>query len=49
MIFKGLKSEGKSQNYRGVPLEWFYGDGVILDFRHKNPGELITVKDSKKL
>jgi kynurenine formamidase len=30
------------------PLEWFYGDGVILDFRHKNPGELIAVKDLKE-
>jgi kynurenine formamidase len=30
------------------PLEWFYGDGVILDFRHKNPRELIAVKDLKE-
>jgi kynurenine formamidase len=27
------------------PLEWFYGDGVVLDFRHKERGGLITVED----
>jgi kynurenine formamidase len=27
------------------PLEWFYGDGVVLDFRHKERGALIDVND----
>ncbi len=31
-----------------IPLEWFFGDGVLLDFRHKGDGERITVKDLKK-
>ncbi|MCA1959722.1 MAG: cyclase family protein [Desulfomonile sp.] len=31
-----------------VPLEWCYGDGVLLDFRHKADGERITVDDVKK-
>jgi kynurenine formamidase len=42
----GKTSEGKpARTIDEVPLEWFYGDGVILDFRHKKPGEPITVKD----
>jgi kynurenine formamidase len=28
-----------------VPLEWCFGPGVILDFRHKADGERITAKD----
>jgi len=28
-----------------VPLEWCFGDGVLLDFRHKPDGSLITVAD----
>ncbi len=30
-----------------IPLEWCYGDGVILDFRQKGDGERITVDDVK--
>jgi len=42
----GKESEGKpAKTIDEVPLEWFHGDGVLLDFRHKKPGELITVKD----
>lgn len=25
----------------GIPLEWCFSDGVVLDFRHKQPGERI--------
>ena len=25
----------------GIPLEYCYGDGVILDFRHKEPGAVL--------
>ena len=28
-----------------LPLEWFYGPGVVLDLRHKRPRELIEVAD----
>jgi kynurenine formamidase len=31
-----------------IPLEWCFNDAVILDFRHKDDGERITVKDVKK-
>jgi kynurenine formamidase len=31
-----------------VPLEWFFGDGVLLDFRHKGDGEKITAEDVEK-
>ena len=30
-----------------LPLEWFYGDGVVLDMRHKPDGGLITSEDVK--
>jgi kynurenine formamidase len=28
-----------------IPLDWCFNDGVILDFRHKQDGERITIKD----
>ena len=28
-----------------IPLEWCYGDGVVLDLRHKNTGDWITAND----
>jgi kynurenine formamidase len=28
-----------------VPLEWCYGDGVVLDLTHKKDGEFITKQD----
>lgn len=28
-----------------IPLEWFYGDGVILDMTHRKRGEYISVHD----
>jgi len=31
-----------------IPLEWCFGDGVLLDFRHKANGERITVADVEK-
>lgn len=30
-----------------VPLEWCYGDGVVLNLIHKKPGDLINVEDVK--
>ena len=39
-------SEGKpSKSVDQVPLEWCFGPGVILDMRHKAPGEEITPQD----
>jgi kynurenine formamidase len=32
-----------------IPLEWCYGDGVVLDFTYKKKGELIEVKDLKEV
>ncbi len=42
----GPTSEGKpSKTIDQVPLEWCYGDGVVLDLTHKGPGEIIQIKD----
>lgn len=39
-------SEGKpSKTIDKVPLEWCYGDGVVLDFHHKRKGEGISVQE----
>lgn len=29
----------------GIPIEYCYGDGVVLDVSHKGPGDEITVED----
>ena len=42
----GPVCEGKkAKTIDEVPLEWCYGDGVVLDLRHKKPGESITAED----
>ena len=42
-------SEGKkSRTIDEMPLEWFYGDGVVLDMRHKPRGSAVTVDDFKE-
>src|SRR5262245_50146329 len=28
-----------------LPLEWFFGDGVVLDMRQKEDGDAVTVAD----
>lgn len=39
-------SEGKpARTIDELPLEWFYGDGVVLDLRHKKSGEATTIED----
>ncbi len=41
-------SEGKkARTIDEMPLEWFYGDGVVLDMRHKPRGSAVTVDDLK--
>jgi len=43
-----ITSEGKaSRTIDEMPLEWFFSDGVVLDLRHKKPGEETTVEDIK--
>ncbi|KUO71270.1 MAG: hypothetical protein APF77_19700 [Clostridia bacterium BRH_c25] len=42
----GPLSEGKpSKTIDEVPLEWCVGPGVVLDMRHKQPGDEILVED----
>jgi len=42
-------SEGKkAKTIDEVPLEWCYGDGVVLDFHEKQRGERITAHELKK-
>ena len=42
-------SEGKkAKTIDRIPLEWCYGNGVVLDFRRKKDGELITIADLEK-
>jgi kynurenine formamidase len=39
-------SEGRpAKTIDEVPLDWCYGDGVVLDLRHKAHGEAIEVSD----
>jgi len=35
----------KASTIDEIPLEWCFNDGVVLDFRHKNDGERIRIKD----
>ena len=39
------RGKERSMTIDEVPLDWFYGPGVILDFTHKQPGEPITKED----
>jgi len=42
----GTKCEGrKPKTIDEIPLEWCYGDGVLLNFYNKKPGEEITKQD----
>ena len=44
----GTKCENKKpKTIDEIPLEWCYGDGVLLDFSNKEPGEEITEQDTK--
>lgn len=35
----------KSKTIDQIPLEWCYGDGVVLDMKHKKPGTSISKED----
>ncbi len=42
----GTKSEGRaSKSINELPLEWCFSDGVVLDFTHRLPGEVISRQD----
>jgi len=42
----GPTSEGEpAKTIDEIPLEWCFGDGVVLDLTHKKRGELISAKD----
>ncbi len=42
-------SEGKqARTIDQMPLEWYYGDGVVLDVRHKPRGSAVTIDDFKE-
>ena len=44
----GTRSEGRaSKTINELPLEWCFSDGVVLDFIHKKPGEVISREDIK--
>jgi kynurenine formamidase len=39
-------SEGRpARRIDELPVEWFFSDGVVLDFRHKGPGEKIEIEN----
>jgi len=42
----GPYSKGKhSKTIDQIPLDWCFADGVVLDLRNKNPGDIITLED----
>ena len=42
-------SEGKpAKTIDQIPLEWCYGDGVVLDLTYKKAGEEIHIEDLEK-
>jgi len=42
----GAISEGRpARRIDEVPLEWCFGPGIVLDMRHRKPGEVISVAD----
>ena len=38
----------KARTIDEMPIEWFYGNGVVLDMRHKSNGSGVTVDDLEK-
>ena len=45
----GPESEGKpARKIDELPLDWFFSDGVVLDLRHKQPGEKIGADDLRE-
>ena len=46
--YSPVSGEKKARTIDEMPLEWFYGDGVVLDMRHKPGGSGVTVDDVKE-
>lgn len=45
----GPESGGRpARTIEECPIEWFFSDGVVLDLRHKQPGERIFVEDLER-
>ena len=45
----GALSEGKpARRIDEVPLEWCFGPGVVIDMRHRKPGEVISIADLRE-
>jgi kynurenine formamidase len=45
----GATSEGKpARRIDEVPLEWCFAPGVVLDMRHRKPGEVISTADLQR-
>jgi kynurenine formamidase len=45
----GATSEGKpARRIDEVPLEWCFAPGVVLDMRHRKPGEVISIADLQR-
>jgi kynurenine formamidase len=40
-----ISEEKKAATIDEIPLEWFYGDGIVFDMTHKKEMELITRSD----
>jgi kynurenine formamidase len=40
--YNSLIQGRKAQSIDELPLEWFYGPGVVVDFRHKDDGDAVT-------
>jgi len=38
----------KAKTIDEIPLEWLYGEGIVLNMTHKNDFEEITIEDIKK-
>lgn len=36
-----------AQTIDAMPLEWYFNDGVVLDVRHKDDGDPVTVEDAE--
>ncbi len=46
--YNSLIQGQKAQTIDELPLEWFFGDGVVLDMTRKADGDPMTVEDAQK-
>jgi len=46
--YNSMIRDQKAPTIDELPLEWFFGDGVKLDFQNKGEGDPITVEDVEK-